>query len=1094
MRKGKKRVVFSLAAGMLACGCLLVGSLVPAGASETGKTTKTWTVDTSFRTRVTAELSKATEFLGGTIEFDLLSSDLKDDYNINGICESLGDFPVGVSYHDFDAANTYAARRLNYASINFNFYKVNEDMDEFSWRVGGANAENGSNESQLSSFSYYADGRIVEYSGDAGDYTVRYQREIGPGTEGFVGTQEDIDAFMTEGYSYRVEWVWGEVSEEKEVEVKSPEEMKELGANYRQGWYVVYSKGMSAPEDAYEVLFAFRTRAVYRLQNGIADNKLGSHAGFEISANSGNPRQYNNGEYSPASHNVKMELDNVAIYEGYDYEGGTKGGKSGFEGEYAGLTGLDESGIKNAGRVNSDMGAWAGDFSKAYWDIHEAQADGLRVQIANAGRECMESYATSEQTEREVCTVRFTDGEKVLSEQEVVKGFAVTLPSGKIDGVFYRWDTEGKNIYSVNSDMEIIGTPTDERYIVYDAAGGEGNIPAAEAKVGSTVRLSDGTGLVRDTYRLVGWSTEKGGEAEYPLAGEYTVTEKDVVLYAVWQLMTYRVDFTLADGTVLDSSEVVHGENAFYRGEIPKESGRVFTGWNNDVNAVTEDSVFVAKFDETYDELSDNSAVNINLAATGQEEKLAFYRMFSENDSFAIRLDIVRASGVEQAYFVRGDSAALQEEGFSVEFASYVKDYTTILFECNAWSYTISTKALDQSDCEFAEREKGDVLQLFGKGYAGAVFLSEKGKDVFLEFNEITVSCRGDDSRDVMRWGEAVLQAGEERIFGGLVAVYTSAPMSLTTENLPRKYKVVFKDSASGEILAERNCFAGGRATAPVVEGYKYDFSDVENVTENREISGIGTKNVYTVSFEAEGYSFESQEFRYGEEIVLPTAMDEYIRYRIIVGWAREKDVLIPEYKAGEVVVLKAGNYTLYPVWGIETHTVVFEDEDGRVLFTAEVLHGASVSYVGEFPKKEGYVFDGWDIYPSSVEEDMVVRAKYTKDEPEKFRVIVTDGAGSGQYGAGETVEIFADEKLGYTFSHWETDAEVDLMRGNGSYTFVMPDKEVSLTAVYTENTTFLTLLRDYVFAWICGGLFLVSVGVLVFLAVKKKKGGRSGS
>ena len=459
MRKRIKKAGLTVTATLLTCGCLLVGSLVPAGASETGKTTKTWTVDTSFRTRVTAELSKATEFLGGTIEFDLLSSDLKDDYNINGICESLGDFPVGVSYHDFDAANTYAARRLNYASINFNFYKVNEDMDEFSWRVGGANAENGSNESQLSSFSYYADGRIVEYSGDAGDYTVRYQREIGPGTEGFVGTQEDIDAFMTEGYSYRVEWVWGEVSEEKEVEVKSPEEMKELGANYRQGWYVVYSKEMSAPEDAYEVLFAFRTRAVYRLQNGIADNKLGSYAGFEISANSGNPRQYNNGEYSPASHNVKMELDNVSIYEGYDYESGTKGGKSGFEGEYAGLTGLDESGIKNAGRVNSDMGAWAGDFSKAYWDIHEAQADGLRVQIANAGRECMESYATSEQTEREVCTVRFTDGEKVLSEQEVVKGFAVTLPSGKIDGYKYFWATEGIDPAHVNSDLEIVGTP-----------------------------------------------------------------------------------------------------------------------------------------------------------------------------------------------------------------------------------------------------------------------------------------------------------------------------------------------------------------------------------------------------------------------------------------------------------------------------------------------------------------------------------------------------------------------------------------------------------------------------------------------------------
>lgn len=1091
MEKGKKRSVVSLLA-IVSAVCLSFGAIfLSASAEGTGKSTKTWTVDTSFRTRVTTELSKPTEFKGGTIEFDLLFSDLKDDYNIEGICAETGNYEVGVAYQDFNIAQDklYSVRRLNYASINFNFHKVNEDMDEFSWRVGGANGtdEMKMNESQLSSFSYYADGRIVEFSGDMGDSTIRYQREIGPGDDGFVGTQADVDAFMTPGYSYRVEWVWGTVSEDKIVTVNTPEEMNALGVNDRNGWYVVYRKAMSAPEEAYEVLFAFRTRAVYRLQNAVNDNKLGGYAGFEISANCGNPRQYNNGEYSPASHNVKMELDNVAIYEGYSFEEGTtKGFKTDFEGAYAGLTGLDESGIKNAGRKASDMGAWAGDFSREYWDEHEANVDGLRVQIVNAGRECIESFATSELTERDVVTVSYSDGTDVLLKQEVVSGFAATLPNEKIDGVFYRWDTDGKDIECVQSDIMIVGVPTENRYIIYDASGGEGSVPLTEGKVGSMVTLSDGAGFSKEAHRLVGWATREGGEAVYPLSGEYEVSEKDVTLYAVWELLSYRVDFTLADGTVLASTQVVHGQNAFYRGEIPVEEGKVFVGWNEDVNEITQEKVLVAEFDNTYDEFADNKVADIVLSSE-KEEELKFYRTFGEDNGISIRLDIVSVSGMKQVCFVRESFDGTQK--VEANISDYVKDYTTVLLECDQWSYTVFTKALDQSDDEFTLREKGDILQTFEESYAGITFHTTG--EFLLSLNEISIRGGGDVYRNVMRWEDAVLSEGEEKIFGGLIAVQATAPASLSVKDCPREYTVTFKDAISGEILSERHCFAGGKATAPTVEGYSYDFSDVENVTENREVVGNGTKEWYTVVFSADGYVFEDIRFYCGEKVILPSATDTAVSYWQIVGWAREKNVLIPEYAAGEEVIIAAGNYTLYPVWGIQTHTVTFTDDDGVILCVTKVLHGATASYTGTVPEKEGFVFDGWDTYPSSVMEDMVVKAIYKESEAKKYPVIVTDGSGSGMYTAGESVVIVAEEIEGYTFSHWETESGVQLVSQEGGYAFTMPEGEVMIKAVYTERTTFVGLLGNYVLVWVVGGIFLLTAGAAVIVFVKRRKGGR---
>ena len=732
----KKFTVSALLGVLLCFGCFFgifgVSNKAYAAASET---TKTWEIDTSFRTRVTTELSKATDFKGGTIEFDLIDTDLKDDYNINGVCSSMGNHQVGVAYHNFNGGTAggdakWNTRRLNYAGIHFSFFKKHVDMNDFSWRVGGINDSENNNptESQLSSFSYFADGRIVEYSGATGlssGGTMRWQRVITPSTDGFVGTQEDIDFFMTSGYSYRVQWVWGNVGADKTVTAYTPEQMNGLGVNARHGWYVAYFKPISAPESDYKVLFAFRTRAVYRLQDQI-DGDNCTYAGFEISSNHGNPRQYNNGEYSPASHNVKTELDNVAIYDGYEYTTSEKKAKSDFESSYTGLTGLDGSNIKNAGRVNSDVGAWAGDFKSASWDKHDTTVDGLRVQITNAGKECIETYATSELKDRTVRTVSFTDGENTLFTQKVIDGFAATMPDNRVNGKFYRWVIPtGVDLQSVTQDVTIVGTATDKRYITYDSNGGTGEIARVEETVGTALTLSDGSGYARDTYRLIGWSTHKNGETEFDLSGDYTITDDDITLYAVWELVTYKTTFKLPDGTVLAENETTHGYNAFYDGKIPVIDGKTFIGWDKSVNGITAETDFIATFADGWDEFADNKTVSVNFgAAVTKTETVAFYRKLPENGGIKIRLDISEISGFGKVSVLLGGSDAKGTDASEIDVTAYAKNYTTVLVETDAYAYKISEKPLDGSEEEFELKTKKNILRSVGGGYFGVSFVT----------------------------------------------------------------------------------------------------------------------------------------------------------------------------------------------------------------------------------------------------------------------------------------------------------------------------------------------------------------------------------
>lgn len=87
--------------------------------------------------------------------------------------------------------------------------------------------------------------------------------------------------------------------------------------------------------------------------------------------------------------------------------------------------------------------------------------------------------------------------------------------------------------HEVTEDATLYAIWGDKFTITYDANGGTGTIDAVTVSEGTSVTLSDGTGLTApEDKEFAGWgSTSLAEEAD--IESPYTVTE-DVTLYAVW--------------------------------------------------------------------------------------------------------------------------------------------------------------------------------------------------------------------------------------------------------------------------------------------------------------------------------------------------------------------------------------------------------------------------------------------------------------------------------------------------------------------------------------------------------------------------------
>ena len=155
---------------------------------------------------------------------------------------------------------------------------------------------------------------------------------------------------------------------------------------------------------------------------------------------------------------------------------------------------------------------------------------------------------------------------------------------------------------SGNTDTPSNTEVTPEKVTVtFDMAGGTGTIDAQTVEKGTKITLPSGEGMEKDGYKFLGWSLTENGE----IITEYTATESEVKLYAVWEQVIFTVKFDTDGGTGEFALQKIEKGKTATEPEIrPKKNGCIFVGWNcNDAKfdfstAITDDVTITAQWIE----------------------------------------------------------------------------------------------------------------------------------------------------------------------------------------------------------------------------------------------------------------------------------------------------------------------------------------------------------------------------------------------------------------------------------------------------------------------------------------------------------------
>ncbi len=143
---------------------------------------------------------------------------------------------------------------------------------------------------------------------------------------------------------------------------------------------------------------------------------------------------------------------------------------------------------------------------------------------------------------------------------------------------------------------------------------------------------------------------------------------------------------------------------------------------------------------------------------------------------------------------------------------------------------------------------------------------------------------------------------------------------------------------------------------------------------------------------------------------------------------------------------------TITAQYEINTYTVTFTDYDGTEFETETVEHGDSATAPAD-PSRTGYAFTGWDTAFDNVTSDLTVIAQYSKN---RHHLTVNNGTGDGTYPVGRTVDITADQPSeGQVFDQWSGDTGALADPASAATTVTIPDRSITVTAIYTEATMF---------------------------------------
>lgn len=116
--------------------------------------------------------------------------------------------------------------------------------------------------------------------------------------------------------------------------------------------------------------------------------------------------------------------------------------------------------------------------------------------------------------------------------------------------------------------------------LLFNANGGVGETPEMLIETDKTVKLNN-CAFSRKGYDFVGWATSANGEKVYSDGQNYTMgVNSEYVLYAVWKIKTYTIEYNLNNGTAPSNKTSYTVETESFMLENPSRDGYTFIGWS----------------------------------------------------------------------------------------------------------------------------------------------------------------------------------------------------------------------------------------------------------------------------------------------------------------------------------------------------------------------------------------------------------------------------------------------------------------------------------------------------------------------------------
>jgi len=191
-------------------------------------------------------------------------------------------------------------------------------------------------------------------------------------------------------------------------------------------------------------------------------------------------------------------------------------------------------------------------------------------------------------------------------------------------------------------------------------------------------------------------------------------------------------------------------------------------------------------------------------------------------------------------------------------------------------------------------------------------------------------------------------------------------------------YTVTFM--ADGEVVASRTVNEGDALTdipdVPEKVGHNqqaavWDVIDFSNIMSDMTVNAVYTRNVYTVTFMADGEVVATKTVTHGDTLTDIPDVPEKVGY----------DQQAPVWDVANFNNVMS-DMTVNAVYTRNVYTVTFM-ADGEVVATKTVNHGEALTDIPAIPDKTGHdqTAPAWDVADfSNITDDMTVNAKYTRN------------------------------------------------------------------------------------------------------------------